>query len=119
MVAEIKMIPTANATLNFEVVNDGKFFQDLVLTVTAKADGYDTVTKTLTVLDDDQDVTLSFTEINPNDRAATTDSEANIAEGDGDEEEQEVVVWARVEEAPRNAMDVPIDGLPATVPVTA
>ena len=98
-----------NFTFDFEVVQDGKFFQDLVLTITAKADGYDTVTKTVTVLDDDQDVTLSFTEIEPNNRADTTDSEANIAEGDGDEEEQEVVVWARVEEVPRNAMDVPIE----------
>ena len=97
----------SNRDLNFVVINDGKFFQDLVLTITAKADGYDTVTKTVTILDDDQDVTLSFLEYDPSDQA-TLDTEANVSEGDGDEVGQEVVVHAYVAEAPRNAMDVPI-----------
>ena len=101
--------PTDNGSLQFYVTNDSKFFQDLMLTVTAKAEGFDSVSKMVTVRDDDQDVTLSFGEYDP---ADTTNKplvkEANVAEGDGEEEEQEVVVWARVMEAPRNAMDVPI-----------
>ena len=96
-----------NKTLMFNVTDDGIFKQDLVLTITAKADGYDTVTKTVTVRDDDQDVTLSFAEYDGTD-AATLVTTANVAEMEGDEEAQERVVWARVMEAPRSAMDVPI-----------
>ena len=98
----------SNRTLTFNVIQDGKFFQDLVLTITAKADGFDTVTKTVTVLDDDQDVTLSFVEYDPQDADNTLDREANVSEGEGDEEAQEVVVHAWVMEAPRSSMDVPI-----------
>ena len=47
-------------TLNFTIVNDGKFFEDLELTITGKAEGFDDATATVTVLDDDQDVTLSL-----------------------------------------------------------
>ena len=72
-----------------------------------QADGYDTVTKTVTVRDDDQDVTLSFAAYNGTD-PLTLVRTANVAEGEGEEEEQEVVVWARVMEAPRSSMDVPI-----------
>ncbi len=96
-----------NLTLDFTVTEDGVFHQDLELTITAKADGYDTVTKTVTVRDDDQDVTLSFAAYNGTD-PLTLVRTANVAEGEGEEEEQEVVVWARVMEAPRSSMDVPI-----------
>ena len=84
-----------NLTLRFDVTVDGVFHQDLELTITAKADGYDTVTKTVTVRDDDQDVTLSFAEYNGPTDALTLVTTANVAEGEGEEEEQEVVVWAR------------------------
>ena len=99
---------SANLTLNFNVTDDGIFHQDLVLTITAKAGGYDTVTKTVTVRDDDQDVTLSFAEYIPTD-AATLVTTANVAEEmEGEEEEQEVVVWARLMDAPTKSTDVPI-----------
>ena len=93
------------ATFNFSVTQDGKFFQDQVLTVTASADGFDSVTKTVTVRDDDQDLTLSFATFGQDDDPTTA---ASVMEMEGEEEEQEVVVWARLMDAPTKSTDVPI-----------
>ena len=93
------------ATFNFSVTQDGKFFQDQVLTVTASADGFDSVTKTVTVRDDDQDVTLSFATFGQNEDPTTA---ASVMEMEDEEEEQEVVVWARLMDAPTKSTDVPI-----------
>ena len=63
----------------------------------------------VTLLDDDQDVTLSFKEYRPNDLSNfPLVTSTSVSEMDADDQEQEVVVFVRALEAPRNAMDVPI-----------
>ena len=80
-------------TLDFTIINDGKFFDDLELTITGKAEGFDDATATVTVLDDDQDVTLSLDVM-------------NVMESKG--EDQEVQVTATLPTAPATTMNVPI-----------
>ena len=79
-------------TLQFTIVNDGKFFQDLELTITGKAEGFDDATAMVTVRDDDQDLTLSV------DDMAVTESGG---------EDQEVVVTVTMD-PPRKSTEVPI-----------
>ena len=79
-------------TLRFTIINDGKFFQDLELTITGKAEGFDDATATVTVRDDDQDLTLSV------DDMAVTESGG---------EDQEVVVTVTMD-PPRKSTEVPI-----------
>ena len=74
-------------------MNDGKFFQDLDLTVTASAEGFDDATTMIMVRDDDQDVTLSL-------------DVTNVTESKG--EDQEVQVTATLPEAPPTSKEIPI-----------